>query len=548
MRKKNLLLGMLSLLLGGTQACNKESMLGPIPTIATPEVTNQLQATFAKTLGKALKSDPELRSFLKTESLKMFDNDYDVLYQMVKDNPIANGETFRQRLLRFISADELTAIERQVPLLTIFVPSLPSGFSAETWQVIQQIPKVAIRQVDNPIVPLYDDSGMETIVKPDHIPAFPVVVIKQNERVIAGSSVTGGQEESLQPFYQSQYFSFRFLASAYDGMHSLNKEVTRNVHAPVVANTGDGSQAITNRYTGSPYNVSTTYATSQRNIEAYNIGVANPNFEWQRDYVYYGITPANTKGPLKTNFRETIRALRLSNDGIARMAGQAGDPGAPTKGSASYGTGYWLDGFYEFLIVVLNNPKDGAPPQTPIRFSVRPADIYTIKYNRIFANNDPEYDVITKVYPKEYLVNIPVAAWDLANFGTAWSYHIFEENMTVDHTEQETITTTYAANFEFDPTLTGFVKGGAKFGASATTTNSKVVTLHYTTGATDLGEKISYFYDPIIISQGANTGDPLSGINIGSNGYNTFDLAPGGSAGYAFLSVEPYSVIASENQ
>lgn len=40
---------------------------------------------FAITLSKAVCSHQEVREFLRSEALKRFDKDYDVLYQLVKD-------------------------------------------------------------------------------------------------------------------------------------------------------------------------------------------------------------------------------------------------------------------------------------------------------------------------------------------------------------------------------------------------------------------------------------------------------------------------------
>jgi len=534
MNRKAITLTALAALMSCVQSCNKDQL--PVtPNMAiTPETTNQLQIAFGKTLGKALKADPALRKFLKVESLKRFDQDYDILYQMVKDNSIDGQETLRERLAQYASsADELASIE-QLPLLTIFVPSLPGGFSAETWQPDSQIPSVAIRQIDTNKVPLFGENGKEAIIQPGDIPGFPVVVIKQNERVMISAAPTIGNSE-IPSFYRNQQFSFSFTAPAFDGLHAGSQAAKQPT---LSASTLGPPNHTTNRVALPPGYTSEGSEISGPDITAFQIGLANPGFEWQRDFVYYGLTPTNLRGPLNTNFRETIRAFRLSNEGISRMAGYPDDPKNPEVGSTSGNASAWTDGSYEFLVAVLTNAKDGTPPQANIRFGARPDQLYYIAYEQYSPWYWPwsTYYRVTTVTPKEFFPNIPIATWDLKNFGTAWLYHIYEENQTVDVTTTSTVSTTYATNFDLSGTV---FKIGAKFGASASTTSTNSVTLHYTQGSTDFGEKVSYFYDPIIVSKDQTW--------YGGDSYNTYDLAPGGAAGFVFLSVEPYSLDPVEN-
>jgi len=543
MNTKLITLASLATLVSCLLSCNKEQLTVSPNTVVTPEITNQLQMVFGKALSKALAADPEIRKFIQAESLKMFDVDNDVLYQMVKDTPIGKGETLHDRVAHYLTADELVAIEDKMPLLTILVPTLPSGFSPDTWVADQEIPKVAVRKLGDDKVPLYDENGQETVIQPGNIPGFPVVVVKQNERVTVSTNGESKGEPSLSPFYQNPKFSFSFTASAFDGIHPSAAEVE---HRKLVSKINikpkypnPGANTRLGYYFGNGPGI-----ISERAIGAYHVDIANPNYEWQRDYVYYGITPSAPRGRFNDHFRETIQNFQLTNAGIVRMSGYAGDPNSPTVGgNYQYGTSYWTDGAYEFLISVLCNPKDGSTAQKTIRFGASPQVLYYALYNQ-----SGNYYQIRQVIPYSFNPSVIVAAWDLQNFGTAWTYHVFEENQTVTTTQQETATTTYAANFEFDPTFLGFIKGGAKFGASAVSVNQKVVTVQYTTGSTDLGEQTAYFYDPIITGVSAAGGGEFrgnDGLYYGS--YNTFDLVLGGSAGFVSLSVEPYSVIATDN-
>jgi len=153
---------------------------------ARADTEGDLKIMFARSLAKAVASEPAVRRFLKTEAQKMMDEDYDVVYHLVKDIPLDNNHTFRENLLPYFSSEaDLAKIEDRLPLLTIFVPSLPEGtFSAETWDVESQIPDVAIRLRGTNEIPIVKATGEQMILEPSLIPGYPVIVVKNNERMI----------------------------------------------------------------------------------------------------------------------------------------------------------------------------------------------------------------------------------------------------------------------------------------------------------------------------------------------------------------------------
>ena len=67
------------------------------------------------------------RNLIKNEALKMIDNDYDVLYQLVKDEMLEDNITFEQYIGKYIEMDKLLSINEKFPTLTIFVPELPKN-------------------------------------------------------------------------------------------------------------------------------------------------------------------------------------------------------------------------------------------------------------------------------------------------------------------------------------------------------------------------------------------------------------------------------------
>lgn len=403
MNKKIITLTALATLMSCMQSCKKDQLPVSPNAVIVPENINQLQTVFGKALSKALKSDVELREFLKKESLKKFDLDNDILYQMVKDVSISNGETFHDKLTHYITATDLLAIENQLPLLTIFVPSLPSGFSPQTWQASQEIPKVAVQRLGDSRVPFYNEDGVEAFVQPGDIPGFPLIAIKQSERVMTRKN----GDSSSETFFQNTGFSFSFTAPTFDRLHPGSEEIQRRKMQE--AHSAKALQAKENKSDPSKNNrLAWSYLMASRVERAYQIDIANPGFEWQRDYVYYGITPSVPKGKLLSNFRENIQGMKINNQGIQRMSGYSGDPTLPVVGNVSYGQPIWLDGNYEFLIVLLNNPKDGSPAQRNIRFGARPQDLYSVNYSPI--SNGSAFYRVDSITPLDFYPFYSIAA------------------------------------------------------------------------------------------------------------------------------------------
>ncbi|MFN7258298.1 MAG: hypothetical protein ACK5TU_00245 [Cyclobacteriaceae bacterium] len=127
-------------------SCNNEQVLDqkPIQDELSDTQTNQKRA-FAKAFAKALSDNVQLRELVKREALKMFDNDFDVLYYLIKDEQIGDGTSVRSLLQQYFeNAEDLTQIENDIPTLTIFVPELPNeSFSANLWDTQSEVPHVA---------------------------------------------------------------------------------------------------------------------------------------------------------------------------------------------------------------------------------------------------------------------------------------------------------------------------------------------------------------------------------------------------------------------
>ncbi|QIK54513.1 hypothetical protein G7051_09245 [Dysgonomonas sp. HDW5B] len=100
------------------------------------DVNLDLKKKISIALAKVLAENQDVRSLIKNEALKKINYDYDVLYQLIKDEKLDDGSTLESNLLKYIEASELASINKQIPTLTIFVPDLGNDvFSAELWDI-----------------------------------------------------------------------------------------------------------------------------------------------------------------------------------------------------------------------------------------------------------------------------------------------------------------------------------------------------------------------------------------------------------------------------
>ncbi|WP_300906049.1 hypothetical protein [uncultured Bacteroides sp.] len=105
-------------------ACQKDELSGTNQS-ATESVSEKetLLSNFAEVLSKVIYDRQDVREFLKSEAIKQFDKNYDVLYVLVKDKMIG-GSTFRDILVEYSSEDEIAHIEDGIPLLNILIPEI----------------------------------------------------------------------------------------------------------------------------------------------------------------------------------------------------------------------------------------------------------------------------------------------------------------------------------------------------------------------------------------------------------------------------------------
>ncbi|MCU0451412.1 MAG: hypothetical protein MUC97_16480 [Bernardetiaceae bacterium] len=473
------------------------------PTNAKPDAAeqarlDQLKKDFGQALARALAQEPGLRRLIKAEAVKQFNHEYDVLYHLVKQDPVrADGTTFRQVLLQYLQTPErpagraaalLAQMERELPLLTILVPELPEGsFSAETWDPDTQVPMVGLRIWDNEGVPILKGNGEEFFLPFKYTPGFPVVVVKDNERVALAS---GPGELAFAAPDGGLWFQF----------------TDKNFRNP---GPGKPRPVVHNRI---------AWTLDPKLIQA--AAIMDPINGWHRDHIYYDLTPTNPQGPFNANFMETVTSFRFADGeaGYNLIADQPGDPTrinlilAPSNTPPPSNTAAWTDGNFDFIVNVQVSARSNSLAVTGTNFSARGSDLFNITYRLVFLVWGSVYEIesISPVtfhtYPS--LTNTPLHLfkWDLENYAPLLSLNILERDASQTTTQTITVTDEYAANFSFNPSGGVWEKIGLQFGASAKRTFSSQKTIVTSLDSDNIGYVTMEFRDKVYLGPAVQVG------------------------------------------
>ncbi len=468
-------IGLLCILIQSCEKENHEVSVEQITEEIIPEeslltveydTNSSLKKEFALAIATAVDQSEALRSFLKEEALKMFNNDYDILYAMVKEKPLSNGQSFRELLLEYITEDRLIEIENAIPLLTIFIPELPEdSFSATSWNVYNEIPKVALRMNNTNNVPIFDAQGNEIVLSSDRVPAYPVLVIKDNERVTAQTITDKTSLENVL-FSDSNNVAYQLLDAAFDGSQNTDQQKSPGSPDPKI--------------------------TTASSIYASKDG-------WQRDYIYYDITPTKTTGAFSYDFQEHVLSFELIGDPKStyqKIADQSGEPILMDTSSREEPIALnWTGGAFEFKIKTLVNAQNGVGAEVVVYFSATQSQLFTIEYDRRLSGRTYYYFFESIAFNNPSIpLSLPIFNWDLENYSSSIKIDIEEVDDTTTTTLTDVRSTTYASNFEISGTIQ---KIGLKFGASRKETRSQSVKKSYTQANDPLGGVIINFADDI---------------------------------------------------
>ncbi|MEH6307291.1 hypothetical protein RYH73_16710 [Olivibacter sp. CPCC 100613] len=517
MRIKFLLLTAANILLF-VYSCKKETKLTNEAAQEVHQDSNHSQIApamrkFSEIFSKAIDENADLRKFVRQEALKEFDNDYDVFYPFVKDDIVSDGKSFRQILMKYTSDErELEEIESALPLLTIYVPELPSGFNAENWDDINEKPYVSPTIVRNKFISLYKEGIIKDSLEIAAVPGFPVLVVKNNERLrlknnqqaqhLLSKAPTSARNPNVFPTKDS----YEFIDEAFDAkVKKLSSQ--RDVAPLIIKANGDLIPEV---------------------VSAFNVMGINNQY-WQRDHIYYGLTTdQNSKGPLNRRVIERIESIKFTSDAFFVMSDQEGDPVFYDRNVlAGHNPDwdvvqnlFWQDGRFEIHIDILINNLSGLGTTLQKFFSVSHRELFDVVYERKkMVSNIYEYRAIG-LSPKDYYPRINLISWNLEQNGFAWKFIVSEKDEETVETRTETVTSEFATNFGINNNITE--KIGINFGGSAKKTIVNTHTFAITRNSDQLGTLELDFSKPVVTS---NDGTSYSLYSI-SNPYVEMTVLP----------------------
>ncbi|GEM_PF-3361963 len=439
----------------------------------------ELKKKFAKALHEAMLNNIDLLKFIKDESLQQFNGDYDILYNYIKAERVG-GSTFREILLNYFEYEDVLAqIESQIPTLTIFVPSLPNNsFSAELWNTDEEVPYVAIRLLNNDKTPIISSNSQSYLLDHDVIPDFPVIVIKENERVSV-PSYSGYDELTTEENSSTNGFKFKFSDSYYNNINGEYQRV-RDKRAITISN------------------------APEHLVDAWEVFGKEENLGWHRDYIYYGLQLDVPNGPWIPNFSEHFTNIKIEgSNGFNALQNitqpsvidtQYSDPELipivfPSSSDFNQGS-FWTDGKFDF-IVDYGYSKDSN--RETKAFDATPGSLFEIVYERERIIGIPFYRVVD-IKQKILRQNLELRSWRLHSYDNEWEFQIFEidNNVTINrnHTRQ------VKRNLNFENTLE---KIGLKFGVTTEFTDTDNTQITWREEDIDLGQTSVHFDSNVVI-------------------------------------------------
>jgi hypothetical protein len=489
--------------IGFIWSCNSNDLQpdsGSIPNNSYEKIEENRE-TFAKTFAVAL-SDVSVRELIKKEADKQFDGEEEVLFQVVKDQKLSNGQSLIDKLISIHgSEDRFRSIVKSLPLLTILVPEVYQ-FSNDKWDVASQVPAVAALKTKNgktiisELNTFYLDGTVKEL-KRNVVPNEPVLVVKDSERIILSDDVNKRVGQDLGKAFQAGNFAFRYLDKRYE---------TTNPSKPGTTNA---------RQFGSWWEVN-----------PYVWNAAYYHMQFHRDYVYYGITPelGVTTGPFKTNVREYITSIRFEN--VNNLQNAFDDTVTD-----------WSDGHFEFQITALFVDNKTAPSSVMKVFDASLGDMcdYTVNQNGSITINSLK--TFRLFNPQGYGAGpgkaVEIAPWDMKRYGDTWKFVVQEQDATTNTTYSYTtgITSSFGTNY------TSNYKDGPNFGSTTSfgTSYSQTFTLAVSGQSDVLGEALLHWTDKVIDS----------GTWVYDETDDDYRLEGGGtreiSTGTIAISVEPLS-------
>lgn len=460
---------------------------------------------FAVILSKAVYENEALREFLKSEALTQFDKDYDVFYPWTKNELVTDGQSFRDILLRYDEKHILPRIEEVVPRLNILIPdwSWLDSFSVRSWETSDNDISVCYESTKD-CQPIYFNGEKMFDMKPEEIPDFPILVVKENERMVASNIRTKG----------ASVMAYDFLDEDFDA----SKAVTRVSHD--YYDREFDTEDTTNFVPASQ--------VSYVAVDAYNEFKNNP-YAFHRDNIYYGMTNTITQGKLNVHICEYISKIKFETLECNFLFDDSNDfkdcPESNTR-YVSVSDSYLInkfkyDGNLDLYFRIIVGNANGTVSETVKYKSVSFQDVFQLsklhvkyRHNTLFGDPKWVFTVDKKCFiPKWFNANIQLPKWDISNQSATVNILVQEYDDETEITEETTISHTYVHDFKSEAEVsgkignegaTGKVKIG--YGYNQTATDATKTTIKTKRGSDNLGAATLEYTDPVILSKERHNG------------------------------------------
>ncbi|MDQ2719318.1 MAG: hypothetical protein M3Z26_06090 [Bacteroidota bacterium] len=501
-------------------SCTKtqEIILNSNPSQNQYEVANVEAAKFANrnifgvAFAKALVQNKQLATLIKNVANTKFDGTTDILYWDIMDKSL-NGKTVNDYIKQFANNKDLfqKAIDES-PLLTIYVPILPSGWNNNNWKSESETPSIVIAKnlLDTKrVMNYYNGEGKMKQISDQLIPGEPTLVIKENARVILKSYADQikkiyNSESDLPVFYKNLNGKDLYIISARllkNDNHVPNYDITtKKLNDLQMAKTSLEKPISPNVANPNPFN--------------YDISVSYGYFRtsWPRDYIYYGLTPTNTNGFFNNrNIEDMLEFWFISTAIFPQISTETNDPHTIYRKYHNSDPS-WTSGSYLMTFTILVNAKNGIGLTIKKVIAINPQDVWDVTY----GFNGFWYSYKTLSVKGADPINLDLLSYDISNYSIDWKISVEDTRPSQTQTITNSYTSTFSENFTLDPTFGLLKKIGLKFGASATQSSTQTHTIATTYTSVELGDIIEGFADPILLSP--NPFGPFYDYSTGSVG------------------------------
>jgi len=506
-------LSFISLLCFLSASCAKEELNNNEPVDSFSNNYAYL-SDFAKILSKAVTNEPELRSFIKTNALSMYDRDYDVFYPYVKDRAVGNGQSFRDILLKYDSESRLSRIEEEEPLLNILVPDwswVDDGcFSIKTWAPSKKEIIVAC-PTNGTKVPLWNNGRYVGLIKGNEFLSEPVLIVKRNERMVFSKTKAGDS-------------AYCFLDPVFDGSITTDTKGRWYEHTYEFETRQPDNYVL---YYDFPDKVKQAYYESQN---AYSMP--------QRDHIYYGMTSSNDHGQVDSHYKERLFKFRFHTGYVSALSDDttpgnndedwfyAGNPGACFS-EEQLTSLCWTTGAPELAFHIITGtedlPKIVAVP-TSSAFSVSKVHFQwyqnffgAVTYRKYWVNPD-------ELVPKWIMADWDLFTWNLKDLPKKYKVTVEEIDTGTQTTQTDSSTYRFATNISTTIESNAVINTKIGFGYGITEETTRQSSVSYTSYSNNdnLGSAWVEYTDPII----TNIPNPVCGIYCYTTGIVDFMIIP----------------------